>query len=105
MRVEQIYPSRRTAWPGRWRPTRNAEVVWCQEEPENMGAWTFMDRRIEKVLQGLDIKAKRPGYVGRDGGGEPGHRPRQGPRAAAGSLVREALGCSRPRSQARPVAR
>ena len=44
--------SRRRRWPGRWRPTRNAEVVWCQEEPENMGAWTFVDRRIEAVLRG-----------------------------------------------------
>ena len=31
-------------------PYRNADVVWCQEEPENMGAWSFVDRRLEKVL-------------------------------------------------------
>ena len=40
-------------------------VKWVQEEPQNMGAWTFVDRRIEKVLGGLDVRAKRPAYVGR----------------------------------------
>ena len=43
----------------------NAEIVWCQEEPENMGAWHFVDRRIERSLAGIDIKAKRPIYIGR----------------------------------------
>ena len=43
----------------------NAEVVWCQEEPENMGAWTFVDRRIEKTLRSINHKAARPRYVGR----------------------------------------
>jgi 2-oxoglutarate dehydrogenase E1 component len=42
-----------------------AEVVWCQEEPQNMGAWSFVDRRIERVLAGLDVAAKRPRFVGR----------------------------------------
>ena len=44
---------------------RNAEVVWCQEEPQNMGAWSFVDRRIEQVLVGLDVTAKRPRFAGR----------------------------------------
>ncbi|MBV8119963.1 MAG: 2-oxoglutarate dehydrogenase E1 component, partial [Alphaproteobacteria bacterium] len=65
VRVEQLYPfpfrslSRVLA---RWR---NAEIVWCQEEPQNMGAWSFIDRRVEKVLAGLDVAAKRPRFVGR----------------------------------------
>jgi len=42
-----------------------AEVVWCQEEPENMGSWTFVDRRIEAVLAEIGAKQKRPVYVGR----------------------------------------
>jgi len=65
LRVEQLYP-----FPARSLGTAlarypNAEIVWCQEEPENMGAWTYIDRRIEKALAGLDIKAKRARYVGR----------------------------------------
>ena len=39
-----------------------------------MGAWKFVDRRIEKVLAGLDGAANRPRYVGPRGGGEPGDR-------------------------------
>ncbi|MFC0410712.1 2-oxoglutarate dehydrogenase E1 component [Roseomonas elaeocarpi] len=65
VRVEQMYPFPAKALATVLAPYRNAEVVWCQEEPENNGAWTFMDRRIEKVLKGLDIAAKRPEYVGR----------------------------------------
>ena len=46
----------------------NAEVIWCQEEPRNSGAWHFMDRRIEELLaaiEGVEMKASRPSYVGR----------------------------------------
>jgi 2-oxoglutarate dehydrogenase E1 component len=43
----------------------HAEVVWCQEEPQNMGAWGFVDRRIEQMLAGLDVAAKRLRFVGR----------------------------------------
>jgi len=46
-------------------------VVWCQEEPENMGAWNFLDRRIERVLTALKHKAKRPFYVGRKAAASP----------------------------------
>ncbi len=65
VRVEQLYPF--PAEPlakalARWR---HAEIVWCQEEPQNMGAWNFVDRRIEAVLSGLDVAAKRPRFVGR----------------------------------------
>ena len=65
VRVEQLYPfpfnslARVLArWP-------DAEIVWCQEEPQNMGAWNFVDRRIERVLTGLEVAAKRPRFVGR----------------------------------------
>ena len=43
----------------------NAELVWCQEEPKNMGGWTFVDPWLELTLDKLDIKAKRARYVGR----------------------------------------
>jgi len=51
--------------------TPSAEVVWCQEEPKNMGAWFFVDRRIEQVL--IDIKAKfsRPIFAGRSEAASP----------------------------------
>jgi len=40
-------------------------VVWCQEEPQNMGAWNFVDRKIESVLGALGHQVERPIYVGR----------------------------------------
>jgi 2-oxoglutarate dehydrogenase E1 component len=43
----------------------NAEAVWCQEEPMNMGAWTYLDRRLEDILIAVGGKAKRPRYIGR----------------------------------------
>ncbi len=65
VRVEQLYPFPFPALAKVLQRYRNAEVVWCQEEPQNMGAWGFVDRRIEQVLSGLDIAAKRPRFVGR----------------------------------------
>jgi 2-oxoglutarate dehydrogenase E1 component len=65
MRLEQFYP-----WPVKSLSTElsrfpNAELVWCQEEPKNMGGWTFVDPWLELTLERLKIKAKRARYVGR----------------------------------------
>jgi 2-oxoglutarate dehydrogenase E1 component len=65
IRVEQLYPFPLTTLGKMLQRYRNAEIVWCQEEPQNMGAWNFVDRRIEQVLAGIDIAAKRPRFVGR----------------------------------------
>ncbi len=65
IRIEQLYPFPLRSLGQVLRRYRNAEIVWCQEEPQNMGAWSFVDRRIEQVLAGLDIAAKRPRFVGR----------------------------------------
>jgi len=65
LRIEQLYPFPFSRLGVRLSQYPNAEVVWCQEEPENMGAWHFVDRRIERALQGVDIKASRPIYIGR----------------------------------------
>jgi 2-oxoglutarate dehydrogenase E1 component len=65
MRLEQFYP-----WPIKSLSTElarfpNAELVWCQEEPKNMGGWTFVDPWLELTLEKLDLKSKRARYVGR----------------------------------------
>jgi 2-oxoglutarate dehydrogenase E1 component len=65
LRVEQLYPFPFTTLGKMLQRYRNAEIVWCQEEPQNMGAWNFVDRRIEQVLAGIDAAAKRPRFVGR----------------------------------------
>ena len=71
VRVEQLYP-----WPAKELAEElakypNADVVWCQEEPENMGSWYFVDRRIEGVLSEIKHKAGRPIYVGRKAAASP----------------------------------
>jgi 2-oxoglutarate dehydrogenase E1 component len=71
VRLEQIYPFPGISLERAIAPYVNADVVWCQEEPENMGAWSFVDRRIEKVLSRLDMKVRRPIYVGRDAAASP----------------------------------
>jgi 2-oxoglutarate dehydrogenase E1 component len=65
VRLEQLYPFPFNSLAKVLQRYRNAEIVWCQEEPQNMGAWSFVDRRIEQVLAGLDITAKRPRFAGR----------------------------------------
>jgi 2-oxoglutarate dehydrogenase E1 component len=71
IRLEQMYPFPELSLQRALAPYLNADVVWCQEEPENMGAWNFVDRRIEKVLSHLDMRVRRPVYVGRDAAASP----------------------------------
>jgi len=65
LRVEQLYPFPVKTLGAALARYRQAELIWCQEEPQNMGAWNFIDRRIEAVAARLDIKGKRPLYAGR----------------------------------------
>ncbi|HTR84402.1 MAG TPA: 2-oxoglutarate dehydrogenase E1 component [Reyranella sp.] len=65
IRVEQLYPFPISRLAARLSQYPNAEVVWCQEEPENMGAWHFVDRRIDRALSTIEVRARRPVYVGR----------------------------------------
>ncbi len=65
LRVEQLYPFPHKALVEELKPYKNAEVVWCQEEPENQGAWFFVDRLIEAVLADVKTKSSRPRYIGR----------------------------------------
>ena len=67
MRLEQLYPFPKNALTKELKRFPKAEVVWCQEEPENAGAWTFVDRRIEQCMVDAGMKATRPAYAGRPG--------------------------------------
>jgi 2-oxoglutarate dehydrogenase E1 component len=65
MRVEQLYPFPARALIQELGRFPQAEMYWCQEEPKNMGAWTFIEPNIEWVLDHINAKHRRPGYVGR----------------------------------------
>jgi len=67
VRVEQIYP-----FPGEplaqrlSRLTALEEIVWCQEEPKNNGAWFFVESKIEEALTQAGHKGMRASYAGRE---------------------------------------
>ncbi len=94
LRLEQLYPFPERNLGRALAPYANAaSVVWCQEEPENMGAWSFVDRRIEKVLRGLEgHKSRRPRYVGRTEAASPATGQARVHAAEQAALVGDALG-------------
>ncbi|KFB08776.1 2-oxoglutarate dehydrogenase E1 component [Nitratireductor basaltis] len=71
LRVEQLYPFPAKALINELSRFKNAEMVWCQEEPKNMGAWSFIDPYLEWVLQHIDAKHKRVRYTGRPAAASP----------------------------------
>src|SRR5262245_56483608 len=64
-RMEQLYPVPLKALITELGRFRNAQMVWCQEEPRNMGAWAFMEPYLEWVLEQIKAECKRPSYAGR----------------------------------------
>ncbi|MFN3656574.1 MAG: 2-oxoglutarate dehydrogenase E1 component [Pseudolabrys sp.] len=60
VRLEQLYPFPAEALAAELTRFPGAEVVWAQEEPQNMGAWTYLDRRIESVLRGIGNQSVWP---------------------------------------------
>ncbi|MBF0248945.1 MAG: 2-oxoglutarate dehydrogenase E1 component, partial [Alphaproteobacteria bacterium] len=71
VRVEQLYPF---PWQGLVQQLGrypHAEVVWCQEEPANMGAWFFVNQRINAILRDFGHQSECVAYVGRRGAASP----------------------------------
>jgi 2-oxoglutarate dehydrogenase E1 component len=66
VRVEQLYPFPEQALEAELAAYPDAEVVWCQEEPENQGPWTFVAPLIEGISAG-----RRPRYAGRPAAAAP----------------------------------
>lgn len=71
LRVEQLYPFPAKALINELSRFRQAEIVWCQEEPKNMGAWSFIDPYLEWVLAHIDAKHQRVRYTGRPAAASP----------------------------------
>ena len=65
LRVEQLYPFPTKALMSELSRFKQAEIVWCQEEPRNMGAWVFVDIFLEWVLNQIGAKSRRARYAGR----------------------------------------
>jgi 2-oxoglutarate dehydrogenase E1 component len=71
LRMEQIYPFPADALAMELEPYRNCDIVWCQEEPRNMGAWSFVAEFIEEVAMEMGFKNPRPRYAGRASAASP----------------------------------
>ncbi|WP_407049415.1 2-oxoglutarate dehydrogenase E1 component [Methyloraptor flagellatus] len=65
LRVEQLYPVPAKALVRDLSRFKNAEIVWCQEEPKNMGAWSFIEPYLEWACEQVKGKSKRARYAGR----------------------------------------
>jgi len=72
VRIEQLYPFPGEALSVRLKRMSNLEqVIWCQEEPKNSGAWYFVESQIEEALTNAGHQGMRPRYVGRDASASP----------------------------------
>ncbi len=65
LRLEQLYPFPTKALMTELLRFKEAEIVWCQEEPRNMGGWVFVDIFLEWVLNQIGAKHRRARYAGR----------------------------------------
>src|SRR6202011_5844700 len=66
IRVEQLYPLHEAKLKSMMKAfPKTIGIVWCQEEPENMGAWSFIEPRLRKLF-GREIA-----YAGRDASASP----------------------------------
>jgi 2-oxoglutarate dehydrogenase E1 component len=65
LRIEQLYPFPTKALIAELSRFKQAEFVWCQEEPRNMGAWFFVEVFLQWILNQIGVGEKRVRYAGR----------------------------------------
>ena len=87
LRLEQLYPFPETELAAQLAPYTNAEIIWCQEEPRNQGAW----RQIYEWLAPALPAGKKPQYVGRAASASTAAGYLKMHNAEQAALVREAL--------------
>ena len=65
MRVEQLYPVPKKSLSTEISRFKQAEFIWCQEEPRNQGAWSHIEPELEDLFKTIGTTATRPRYAGR----------------------------------------
>ncbi|MCK0207854.1 2-oxoglutarate dehydrogenase E1 component [Starkeya koreensis] len=65
LRVEQLFPFPLKTLAQEIGRFKQAEIVWCQEEPKNQGGWAFVQPYLEWVLEQAGSASARPRYTGR----------------------------------------
>jgi 2-oxoglutarate dehydrogenase E1 component len=91
LRLEQFYPFPAQAMTHEVERFKKAEIVWCQEEPKNQGAWSFVEPNLEWVLGRIGARHARPAYVGRASTASPATGLASRHKAEQTALVNEAL--------------
>lgn len=81
VRVEQLAPFPFDVVAGELAKYENAEVMWCQEEPQNMGYWSHVRPRVENTCTKINDDKRALRYVGR--------RARASPAVGYGSRHKE----------------
>ena len=65
LRIEQLFPFPTKALISELSRFKQAEMVWCQEEPRNMGAWFFVDVYLQWILNQVGAQVRTMRYAGR----------------------------------------
>ena len=91
LRLEQFYPFPALSLVKELERFTNADVVWCQEEPKNQGAWFFVEPNIEWVLTRIGAKTSRARYAGRAATASPATGLASQHKAQQDALVNDAL--------------
>jgi len=91
LRVEQLYPFPFEALEEELAPYMHCKLVWCQEEPRNMGAWPLMSEMLGEVVSGMGFADPRIRYAGRHAAAAPATGVHARHVAEQARLVDEAL--------------
>jgi 2-oxoglutarate dehydrogenase E1 component len=91
LRMEQLYPIPEDALRAEMEPYTHCELVWCQEEPRNMGYWFHVEQFIEEVAEELGFQNPRPRYTGRHAAASPATGIAERHRREQAALVDDAL--------------
>ncbi len=92
LRVEQLYPFPAKALIHELSRFKDAEIVWCQEEPKNMGYWGFIEPYLVWVLDHIKAKHQRPRYIGRPAAASPATGMMSKHLAQLAAFLEDALG-------------
>jgi 2-oxoglutarate dehydrogenase E1 component len=65
VRIEQLYPLHKDKLAQLAKTHAKADLVWCQEEPQNMGAWSYIAPELEEVF------GRKARYIGREAAASP----------------------------------
>ena len=91
LRLEQFYPFPALSLTKELERFKGAKIVWCQEEPKNQGAWTFIEPNLEWVLTRIKSDHTRPRYAGRQASASPATGLASIHKSQQAALVNDAL--------------